>query len=190
MNRYRAIETVLGHLLDDDLVLSTTGMISRELFAMRDRLGNFYMIGSMGLVSSLALGLALLRPDQRVFVLEGDGSALMSLGTLPLIAAEAPKNLTHLILDNEAYESTGSQPSISSQVSLADIARASGYRGATQVEGCDALEKALLDCDGRSGPQLILVKVSIDRIEGLPRVSHSPTEIRDRFRNQIMAPAS
>ena len=165
-------------------------MISRELFALGDRPGNFYMIGSMGLVSSLGLGLALLRPHRRVVVLEGDGSALMSLGTVPLIAAEAPKNLIHLILDNEVYESTGSQPSISSQVSLAEIAKASGYKAVTQVADSTALEAALKDCDGRTGPQLILVKVSIAPVEGLPRVSHTPTEIRDRFRNQIMAPAS
>ena len=85
IERYRAIEKILEHVAPSDLVLSTTGMISREVFMTRDRPENFYMIGSMGLLSSFGLGLALLAPQQRVFVLEGDGSALMSLGTLPLI---------------------------------------------------------------------------------------------------------
>ena len=93
IERYKAIVTILEHIGTDDLVLSTTGMISREVFLSHDRPGNFYMIGSMGLLSSFGLGLALLTPEQRVFILEGDGSALMSLGTLPLIASEGPANL-------------------------------------------------------------------------------------------------
>ena len=110
IDRYVAIEKVLGHVEADDLVLSTTGMISREVFVADDRAGNFYMLGSMGLLSSFGLGLAMLNPKQRVFMLEGDGSALMNLGALPLIAKEGPENLVHVILDNEAYESTGAQP--------------------------------------------------------------------------------
>ena len=100
--RYQAIERILSHMRDGDLVVSTTGMISRELFTLDDRPGNFYMIGSMGLASAMGLGLAIQAPNKRVFVLEGDGSALMSLGTLPLIASERPANLVHIILDNEA----------------------------------------------------------------------------------------
>ena len=124
IDRYQAIQQILKRVKPDDLVLSTTGMISREVFTADDRTANFYMIGSMGLLSSFGLGLALLSPEQKVYVLEGDGSALMSLGTLPLIATEHPANLVHIILDNEAYESTGAQPSISSNVELADLGRA------------------------------------------------------------------
>ena len=185
MDRYKAIEAILSHVGDRDLVLSTTGMISREAFAINDRPGNFYMIGSMGLVSSLGLGLALLKPYIRIFVLEGDGSALMSLGTLPLVSAEAPANMVHVILDNEAYESTGSQPSISSQVSLADIARASCYRGVALAEDGPELERALREFDDQPGPQLLLVKADIAPVEGIPRVSHDPTYIRDRFRDYM-----
>ena len=103
IDRITAIETILNRVKDGDLVLSTTGMISREVFVTDDRPGNFYMIGSMGLLSSFGLGLALMSPQQRVRVIEGDGSALMSLGNMPLIATERPGNLVHLILDNEAY---------------------------------------------------------------------------------------
>ena len=185
IDRYQAIQIVLDYVSHDDLVLSTTGMISREVFATRDRPGNFYMLGSMGLLSSFGLGLALLIPRKRVFLLEGDGSALMSLGTLPLIAAERPGNLVHIILDNEAYESTGSQPSISSKVDLADIAKSSGYARVVRVDGAVGLERALTDCNPGDGPFLILVKVGIAPVEGIPRVSHSPTDIRDRFRDTI-----
>lgn len=184
--RYKAIEHILNYVTDQDLVLSTTGMISREVFASQDRASNFYMLGSMGLLSSFGLGLALLRPEQRIFVLEGDGSALMSLGTMPLIAVEAPANLVHIVLDNEAYESTGGQPSISSKVSLADIGRSSGYREVLYSEDETSLKSALCAFEDGYGPVLLVVKVGIERVEGIPRVSHEPTEIRDRFRHNIL----
>ena len=166
-------------------MLSATGMISREVFHIRDRPSNFYMIGSMGLVSSLGLGLALMVPDRRVLVLDGDGSALMSLGTLPLIASQVPPNLLHLVLDNEAYESTGAQPSISSEVDLAEVGKSCGYRHVVRVDDMEGLEFALLACDAGHGPHLILVKAGIAPVKGIPRVSHSPTDIRDRFRSRI-----
>ena len=187
IDRYEAIQRVLGHVGERDLLVSTTGMISREVFASNDRQGNFYMIGSMGLASSLALGLALLQPQRPVFVLEGDGSAMMSLGTLPLIGAEVPRNLVHVILDNEAYETTGSQPSISSKVPLASIGKASGYSTVQQAEDGHALNEALLARGREPGPHLIVVKVGIAPVVGISRVSHTHEEIRDRFRDRILA---
>ncbi|MCH8280167.1 MAG: sulfopyruvate decarboxylase subunit beta [Chloroflexi bacterium] len=182
IDRIIAIETILNRVKAGDSVLSTTGMISREVFVTDDRPGNFYMIGSMGLLSSFGLGLAIMSPQQRVLVLEGDGSSLMSLGNMPIIATERPSNLIHVILDNEAYESTGSQPSISSKVDLAQIGKSCGYAHAVRVEDVEALEGALSDCDTNAGPHLILVKAGIAPVEGIPRVSHSPTTIRDRFK--------
>jgi thiamine pyrophosphate-dependent acetolactate synthase large subunit-like protein len=185
IDRYKAIEKILEYIKADDLVLSTTGMISREVFMTDDQPRNFYMLGSMGLLSSFGLGLALLKPEPRIWVLEGDGSALMSLGALPLIAAESPANLVHIILDNEAYESTGGQPSISSKVDLADIGRSCGYPHALRVDDMESLGDALAVCEANPGPHLILVKVGIAPVKGVPRVSHSPTEIRDRFKKSV-----
>ena len=179
--RYRAIEKILEQVESEDVVLSTTGMISREVFQIKDRPGNFYMLGSMGLLSSFGLGLALLQPDRRVFVLEGDGSALMSLGTLPLIATEQVANLIHLVLDNEAYESTGGQPSISADVDLSQIAKNSGYRHVVRVDDIRALEDALTRSRNRPGPQFILAKVGIAPVPDISRVNLTPIEIRDRF---------
>ena len=181
IDRYLAIQKILEHVRVDDLVVSTTGMISREVFMTDDRPGNFYMLGSMGLLSSFGLGLALLTPEQRVLALEGDGSALMSLGTLPLIATERPANLVHIILDNEAYESTGGQRSISSEVDLAEVGKSCGYRHVVRADEIEGLEGALLACESRPGPHLILVKAGIAPVKDIPRVSHPPTDIRDRF---------
>jgi len=179
IDRYAAIKTILGRIDTDDLVLSTTGMISREVFVTSDRPANFYMIGSMGLLSSFGLGLALHSPEKRVYVLEGDG------GALPLIASERPANLVHIILDNEAYESTGAQPSISSKVDLAEIGRSCGYAHVARVDDVEGLEGALQDNETTPGPHLIMVKVGIAPVEGIPRVSHTPIEIRDRFKAKV-----
>jgi thiamine pyrophosphate-dependent acetolactate synthase large subunit-like protein len=184
-DRYQAIAKILEWVKADDLVLSTTGMISREVFITDDQPRNFYMLGSMGLLSSFGLGLALLQPERRIWVLEGDGSALMSLGTLPLIATESPANLVHIILDNEAYESTGGQPSISSKVNLAEIGKSCGYPHVLQANDLESLGDALANCKASPGPHLILVKVGIAPVKGIPRVSHSPIEIRNRFKKSV-----
>ena len=185
IDRYKAIQAILAKVTPEDIVLSTTGMISREAFVIEDRPGTFYMLGSMGLLSSFGLGLALRSPEKNVYILEGDGSALMSLGTLPLIATESPGNLFHVILDNEAYESTGAQPSITSTVDLDEIAKSSGYPHVAKAENLGALDIALSECDANPGPHLILVKAGIAPIEGIPRIPHHPTEIRDRFKDQV-----
>ena len=109
----------------------------------------------------------------------------MSLGTLPLIATESPGNLFHIILDNEPYESTGSQPSISSKVDLDAIAKSSGYPHVARAEDIESLEDALSDCATNPGPHLILVKAGIAPVEGIPRIPHPPTGIRDRFKDQV-----
>ena len=187
IDRYLAVQKILEHVGASDLVLSTTGMISREVFVSGDRAGNFYMLGSMGLLSSFGLGLALFNPEQRVFVLEGDGSALMSLGAVPLIGSEGPGNLIHIILDNEAYESTGGQPSISSGFDLTRVAEGAGYRTVARTGDVEGLQSALLECARGPGPHLILVKAGIVPVKGIPRVSHSPTDIRDRFNSSVHA---
>jgi len=120
-------------------------------------------------------------------VLEGDGSAMMSLGTLPLIASEAPPNLVHIILDNEAYESTGGQVSISSKFDLAQTASAAGYPWARRVEYIEALESALVEAKNGGKLGLILIKCGIAPIEGIPRVSHTPEEIRDQFKSAVQS---
>ena len=189
IDRYLAIQEILEHVQDGDLVVSTTGMISRELFTLNDRPGNFYMIGSMGLASAVGLGLAIQTPSKRVFVLEGDGSALMSLGTMPLIGSEKPPNLIHIILDNEAYESTGCQPSISSNFDLAETAATVGYPLSRRVHDVGELKSAMATAVKTGSLSLVLVKAGISPVEGIPRVSHSPSEIRDRFQSAVQAQA-
>ena len=180
--RYQVISRILSRIPTEDVLITTTGMISREVFDIYDRSNNFYMLGSMGLLSSFGLGLAITFPNRRIWILEGDGSALMSLGTFPLIASESPKNIVHFILDNESYESTGSQPSISSNVSLEEIAISSGYPKVTKVTTLESLETAMLETLNSVGPIFFLAKCGIEPVEGIQRVTLTPEEIRDRFR--------
>ena len=179
--RIQAIDAVLGALAPEDLVVTTTGLITRQVFAAHERPTNFYMLGSMGLSSALGLGLALLAPQRHVVVLEGDGSALMSMGNLPLIANEAPPGMLHVVLDNQAYESTGSQPTITDQLDLAAVAKAAGYRTAVRADDVEAVEVAVAEALRTPGPHFLLAKVALAPGEEPPRVSLTPQQIRDRF---------
>lgn len=190
MTRYEALHRILRRLPERDLAIFTTGMISREAFNIRDRPENFYMIGSMGLLTSLGLGLALQAPTRTIWVIEGDGSALMSLGTLPLIATCRPANLIHVVLDNEAYESTGGQPTISATVDLAALAQAAGYTLVRRVSDARDLDAALDETLARRALTFILAKVSGRADEGLGRVSLTPEALTERFSQTLRQAAS
>jgi len=169
-------------LLRDEVVVHANGFISRESFNINDRLGNFYMIGSMGLASSIALGVALNRPDRRVVVFDGDGNVLMNMGSLAMIAATQPKNLVHFVFDNEVYGSTGNQRTVSSQVPLEEIARASGYLHAHRVDSEVALRTAAREFLTQPGPSFLLIKIGPDHEERkIGRITHEPPEIAARF---------
>lgn len=179
MNCQKVIKIFLNNIGSDDYCLFTTGFISRYAFAVKDRPENFYMLGSMGLLSSVGLGLAM-NTKKRVFIFEGDGSALMDMGTLAMIAYQSPKNIYHIVLDNEVYESTGAQPTISKQIDLAKIARSCGYRELLKVRNIDsATVKNLLR---KRGPTFVLIKID-PKESPAPRVKLSPEKLKERIRN-------
>ena len=179
MLRAEAVRHVL-EAVKDELVVVCNGMIGREAFTAKDREANFYMIGSMGLALSIGLGVALTRPTKRVVVLDGDGNVLMGAGVLASAGAAAPKNLLHVVLDNEAHGSTGDQRTISGQVHLEEMAKASGYRWAARVPA-ERLVAELPAFLRRDGPAMLLVKVDKGNMHGIARVSHEPPEIAARF---------
>jgi phosphonopyruvate decarboxylase len=189
MTRHEALQLILHRLPDRDLALFTTGMISREAFDIHDRPENFYMIGSMGLLTSFGLGLALQAPSRTIWVIEGDGSALMSLGTFPLMATCQPANLIHVVLDNEAYESTGGQPTISATVDLAALARAAGYPFVRRVQEVAGLMMGLDEVLSHGGLRFLLAKVTGRADEAIGRVSLTPEALRVRF-SQVVRQAA
>jgi sulfopyruvate decarboxylase subunit beta len=172
-------------LFKDELVVHANGYICRESFSIKDREENFYMIGSMGLASSIGLGLALCRPDRKVIALDGDGNVLMSLGTLAMIAAEAPKNLFHIVIDNEVYESTGKQRSVSNAVPLEQVAKSTGYRQAVLVDKREEIKPAFEMLINSDGPVFLLIKVRPCFDQNTGRVTHTPEQITNRFMKSL-----
>ena len=184
MKRYEAIEVITKELKGDERVISANGMISRALFSIRDTPNNFYMLGSMGLASSIGFGLACNLPDRKVVVIDGDGNILMNLGSLATIGHFAPKNLVHIILDNEMHASTGGQPTVSNTVRLEEVARAAGYRMVKKVSSSEDLRMAVKGVLSSEGPSFVLVKIEKGERE-VPRVSYEPVYIKSRFMETI-----
>ena len=122
MIRRDAVNIICSHI-QNDVIVSANGFISRDLYSSLEKNTNFYMIGSMGLASSIALGIALKKPKKRIFVFDGDGNILMNLGSLVTIGAIQPKNLVHIIFDNKIHESTGGQPTQSNKINISKIAK-------------------------------------------------------------------
>jgi len=170
--------------LDDRPTVVCNGMIGREVFTARDREENFYMIGSMGLGLSIAIGAAVSQPDKQILCLDGDGNVLMGAGVLASAGALGLKNLHHVVFDNEAHGSTGGQKTISSKVHLEAIAKASGYAYAERVDA-DQLAAAMPAFLEREGPAMLLVKVDVGNMPGIARVSHTPPEITQRFGTRV-----
>ena len=170
--------------LGDRPTIVCNGMIGREVFTARDREQNFYMIGSMGLGLSIALGVAVTHPDTSVVCIDGDGNVLMGAGVLASAGALGCRNLHHIVLDNEAHGSTGGQRTITESVRLEKIAEASGYAHAERVAP-EHLASALPGFLEREGPAMLLVKVAKGNQPGIARVSHTPPEITKRFQGTV-----
>ncbi|HWP64297.1 MAG TPA: thiamine pyrophosphate-dependent enzyme [Candidatus Limnocylindria bacterium] len=187
MTLQEALGTIAPHL-GDAVCIHSNGYMSRAAYGVRDTPRCFYMIGSMGLASSIGLGIALVRPAERVVVFDGDGNVLMNLSTLARIAAAAPRNLVHLCFDNGAHASTGGQATISNVVRLDEVARAAGYRWSGRVDDSQALAAAVPQVLAQDGPSFLLVKVEL--VAGAPpgpRVPHTPVEMTHRLRRALGA---
>ena len=162
------------------LLISNIGFPSRELYSVKDRTENFYMLGSMGLASSIGLGLALAQRGKRIIVLDGDGSVLMNLGTLATIANNAPENYLLVILDNCCYGSTGSQPTCTAlKTDLTQMAKAAGVEQVFQAETREDLEKNLT----KNG--VLVVRVAPGNAD-VPVIDLTPDQIIQRFRGHLL----
>ena len=181
--REAAIQRVYSKLGKDALVICANGHVGREAHSVREQKGNFYMIGSMGMAPSIALGVALAQPQKPVVILDGDGNVLMAMGTLARVAASQPKRLVHVCLDNAEYGSTGGQKTISSTIKLEEVAKGAGYVRTMRVRSLDELGAAVELALAGEGPTFILAEVASGEPRDLaPRVSHEPPAIARRFR--------
>jgi len=179
--RVDAMERLLAALPDNAALIATTGYTGRELYTIADREQHLYQVGSMGCAAGMGLGVAL-NAERPVVVLDGDGAALMKLGSLATIGAYAPENLIHVVFDNGTYFSTGGQPTVSPSVDFAGVALACGYQGGFVCDGLDGFDRAVKEALAARGPHLIHMKVAGGTIKGLGRPKIGPVEVARRFK--------
>ena len=186
MTREEAIKIIIDEMNESDVVVSTTGKTSRELFELREKEKSghdrdFLMVGSMGLASSFGAEIALQKPEKRVFIFDGDGAAIMSEGVFSTIGFYSPENFYHVIFDNGSYDSTGGQPTTSSIVDFEKVALANGYKTASTVKTEQELRTYVRKTETEKGPWLIVVKVKKGARKDLGRPTSSPVENKQKF---------
>ncbi len=184
MTREEAIRTVASALSPKDVTVSTTGMISRELFEARAAWGqgherDFLTVGSMGHASQIALGIALEKTDRRVWCFDGDGATIMHMGSMAIVASKKPANYIHVVFNNGAHDSVGGQPTVGLKIDLPAVAKSVGYAYALSVDNREALNDILNKVNSLEGPVLIEVKVKKGNRKDLGRPTTTPIENRD-----------
>jgi phosphonopyruvate decarboxylase len=184
-SRQQALRVVVAHTPGDGTaLLASTGYCGRELYAIEDRPNQLYMVGSMGCVVALALGLALARPQLRVIALDGDGAALMRMGTFATVGAYGPPNLLHLLLDNNAHDSTGGQATVSAHVSFGQVAAACGY--AQALEAAELTQIAQwLDAPPLAGARFASLRIRTGTPGDLPRPALTPVDVKQRLMRHL-----
>lgn len=180
--RAAVLERFLALTDDRTAVVATTGKAGRELFTLADRKQHIYQVGSMGGASGMALGVALNTPAP-VVVLDGDGAALMKLGTFATIGAQAPGNLIHILLDNGVHDSTGGQATVSASVDFAAVALACGYQFAASCSSLDGFEAAFRAASEAPRPALVHVRIAPGSMEKLGRPTVAPADVARRFKD-------
>lgn len=193
--RQQALERVIAATpAESTVVMASTGFCGRELYALDDRANQLYMVGSMGCVTPFALGFALARPDLNVVAVDGDGAALMRMGAFATLGAYGPANLTHVLLDNGAHDSTGGQATVSAQVSFAAVAAACGYADAVEGDDLATLDAVLAaareraaGASGVEGTRFVRLTIKRGTPDGLPRPTITPPDVKTRLMRHIGA---
>ena len=184
MTREEAIQTVAAALGEKDCIVSTTGMISRELFEYRAAVNqgherDFLTVGSMGHASQIALGIAMAKTDRKVWCFDGDGAAIMHMGSMAIVANKAPKNYVHIVFNNGAHDSVGGQPTVGLKIDLPAVAKAVGYKNAFSVDNKEDLLECLKALRLVEGPVLLQVCVKKGNRKDLGRPTTTPIQNKD-----------
>ena len=190
MNREGAVKCIVDLLGKDDVVISTTGKTSRELYEYRaargDGHGNdFLTVGAMGHTGSIAMGVARAQPGRRVVCMDGDGSVLMHMGALAIVGQSGLPNFVHIVINNGAHDSVGGQPTAGFEVDLVKVAMACGYRHARSVSTADEVKDALGQLRGGNGPVLLEIRVNKGARDDLGRPKSKPVENRDALMQRL-----
>ncbi len=186
MSREEAVQIVANTVSDTDVIVSTTGMISRELFEYRDKLEithkrDFLTVGSMGHASQIALGIALEKTDLRIYCFDGDGASIMHMGSMAIIASKSPNNYFHIIFNNGAHDSVGGQPTVGFLINFQNLAKSFGYKNVFSVTNKVVLISTLETVKTLNGPVLIEIKVRKGNRNDLGRPTTTPIENKEAF---------
>lgn len=189
LKREDAIESIVEKT-GDGILISTTGMASRELFEIREKLGHdhskdFLTVGSMGHTNQIALGIALQNPQKNVYCLDGDGALLMHMGSLGIIGASNAQNYKHILLNNGAHDSVGGQPTVGFNMDFCTIAKSAGYKTAVRVDSLESLAKAMDTLNSEKGPGLIEVMLQQGARKDLGRPTLSPQQNKKAFMDNL-----
>jgi len=184
MTREEAIRGVAASLGEKDVIISTTGMISRELFEYRTLMNqshgrDFLTVGSMGHASQIALGIAMEKTDRKVWCFDGDGASIMHMGNMAIVASKGVRNYIHVIFNNGAHDSVGGQPTVGLKINLPAIARAVGYNDAVSVDNMADLKAAVMKFAEAEGPVLLQVCVKKGNRKDLGRPTTTPVQNKD-----------
>lgn len=188
-------EEIIRHIVavsGEDPIISTTGKASRELFEIRAANGqshkyDFLTVGSMGHSSSIALGIALNKPNQRIWCIDGDGAALMHMGAMAVIGANKPKNLIHVVINNEAHETVGGMPTVAGSIDLVGVAKACGYPYAVCVDNYNDLDFELDSVRSRDLLSFIEVKCAVGAREDLGRPTTTAVQNKENFVSYLVS---
>jgi len=180
-SRNQAIKIIRDIFASGELIVATTGKAGRELYDLGHRSNQFYLLGAMGCASAVGLGLALCLSKRKIVVIDGDGAALMRMGTLATIGYYHPDNLIHIILDNESHESTGGQPTVSSCTDFAQVAAACSYSTIFRCDSESSLGKSLKSALSAHGPVCIHVKISTRKDTSPGRPDIIPLVLKEQF---------
>lgn len=187
-------EEIIEHIVKvsaEDPIVSTTGKASRELFEIRERNGqshkyDFLTVGSMGHSSSIALEIALCKPEKKIWCIDGDGAALMHMGAMAVIGANSPSNLVHIVINNGAHETVGGMPTVASKINLPKIAEGCGYKEIISADDFEKLDAALAKAKCNNVLTFIEVKSSIGAREDLGRPTTTARENRTNFMDYLI----
>lgn len=181
VSREQALKAVVDNLAPDDVTVSTTGKLSRELFEYREATQqgherDFLTVGSMGHSSSIALGIALSLPERRIWILDGDGAFIMHMGSIANIATAPTSNIVHIVFNNGAHESVGGQPTVGFDINIPAIAKSVGYKYTTCIDDIQEIDKIFSNMDRIEKPALIEIRVGINSRNNLGRPTTTPIE--------------
>ena len=184
MSREEAIQIVADSLDENAVIVSTTGMISRELFEYRANSNqthekDFLTVGSMGHASQIALGIALEKSNHKIYCFDGDGAAIMHMGSMAIIGSKHPENYIHIIFNNGAHDSVGGQPTVGLKINIPEIARALNYKKVFSIKDRMSLKEVLNKINGEKGPIMLEIQVKKGNRKDLGRPTTTPIQNKE-----------